>query len=421
LTRRPAQATDRAATYRQVFSSREFRSILSGHTVSTLGDQALRVALALLVYNDSHSPLTTAFAYSLTFLPWVVAGPLLSGYADRLPRRAVMCVGTSIRGLIVAAMAIPSVPIPAVLVLVFLSELLSPPIDAAGFAVLPDLLTGDRYVVGSSIVQGTGQAAQIIGFAAGGAMVAAMGARGAFALDAATFFIAAGCFQLALRRRVEGERPQAKTSFWSDTVDGFRISLGRPGPRGLLLLAWWGAVVLLVPEALAAPYAARVAHEGDAATGWLLAAQPAGMVLGMLLLARLVRPSVRLRLMHPMAVLGTLPLVVFLARPPLVPALALLVVSGVMWSYQVPLQGAFVAQIPAEFRGRAFGVAAAGLQVAQGIGVLAGGGIAEVAGVSTAIGVAGIAGAIGMVALAVTRPAALAAEPLPEPAAAAAT
>jgi predicted MFS family arabinose efflux permease len=313
-------------------------------------------------------------------------------------------------------MAIPSVPIPVVLLLVFLSELLSPPIDAAGFAVLPEVLTGDSYVVGSSLVQSVGQAAQIIGFAAGGALVAGVGARAAFALDALTFFVAAGCFQLALRRQPEGERPQAKTSFWSDTIDGFRISLGRPGPRGLLLLAWWGAVVLVVPEALAAPYAARVAHHSDAATGWLLAAQPAGMVLGMLLLARLVRPSVRLRLMHPMAVLGTLPLIAFAARPSLVPALALLVVSGVMWSYQVPLQGAFVGHIPGEFRGRAFGVAAAGLQVAQGIGVLAGGGIAQLAGASTAIAIAGVVGAAGMLALGVTRASSLAAEPLPSPA-----
>lgn len=416
MTRRPAPATDRAATYRQVFSSREFRFILSGHTVSTLGDQALRVALALLVYNDSHSPLATAFAYSLTFLPWVVAGPLLSGYADRLPRRAVICVGTLVRGLIVAAMAVPNVPIPVVLALVFLSELLAPPIDAAGFAVLPDLLAGDRYVVGSSLVQSVGQAAQIVGFAIGGALVAGVGARGAFALDAASFFLAALLFQLGLKRFHEGERPEAKTSFWSDTVDGFRISLGRAGPRGLLLLAWWGAVVLLVPEALAAPYVARVAHQGDAATGWMLAAQPAGMVVGMLLLARLVRPSVRLRLMHPMAVVGTLPLLGFAARPALLPALVLLFLSGMMWSYQVPLQGAFVAHIAGEFRGRAFGVAAAGLQVAQGLGVLVGGGVAELAGTAAAITIAGLAGALGMLALSGTRTAALTAPSLAEPA-----
>ena len=38
LTRRPEPATDRAATYRQVFSSREFRLMLSGISISTLGD-----------------------------------------------------------------------------------------------------------------------------------------------------------------------------------------------------------------------------------------------------------------------------------------------------------------------------------------------------------------------------------------------
>lgn len=419
MTRRATPATDRAATYREVFASREFCLLLSGHTISTLGDQALRVALALLVYSHTHSTFATAFAYALTFLPWVVSGPLLSGYADRLPRRAVLCVGTLVRGAIVALMAVPGVPIPAVLVLVFLSELLAPPVDAASFAVLPDILAGDRYVVGSSLVQSVGQAAQIVGFAGGGALVAVVSTRGAFALDAASFVLAAAFYQLALARLLEGDRPPAKTSFWSDTIDGFRAALGSPGPRGLLLLAWWGAAVLLVPDSLAAPYVSRVAHGGDAATGWMYAAQPAGMVLGTLLLGRLVRPSVRRRLMHPMAVVGTLPLIVFALRPSLPAALGLLFLSGVMWSYQVPLQGAFVGHIAGEFRGRAFGVAAAGLQLAQGVGVLAGGAAAELVGVPATLSLAGVVGALGMLALTLTRPSALASEPLAEPATAA--
>jgi hypothetical protein len=69
------------------------------------------------------------------------------------------------------------------------------------------------------------------------------------------------------------------------------------------------------------------------------------------------------------------------------------------WSYQVPLQAAFVEVIPAELRGRAFGVAAAGIQVWQGIGVLVGGGLAEAFGVINAITVAGVAGAVVMLVL----------------------
>jgi hypothetical protein len=44
------------------------------------------VALAVLVFERTGSPGQTALTYALTFLPAVLAGPLLPGLADR-PQR----------------------------------------------------------------------------------------------------------------------------------------------------------------------------------------------------------------------------------------------------------------------------------------------------------------------------------------------
>lgn len=418
MAHRSEAAPDRSATYRQVFASREFRYLVASHAVSLLGDQALRVGLALLVYHDSSSPLLTAFAYSLTFLPWVVAGPALSGYADRLPRRTVLFVGNLARAVVVAFITIPHLPVGVILALVFAAEMIAPPVDAAAFAVLPDLLEGDRYVVGVSLNQGVIQASQILGFGLGGAVVAQIGARAAFGADAASFLVAALVCRFALRQPYLPPRAEGPTSFWADTREGFRVVLGRRGPRTLLLIAWWGAAVLLVPEALAAPFVSRVAHRGDAATGWLLAALPTGMIIGIIVLGRLVRPSLRSRLMRPLAVVSAVPLIGFVFRPSLAVALALLVLSGIAWSFQVPLQGMFVEYVPQEARGRAFGVAAAGIQISQGLGILVGGALAELFGVTAAITTAGVAGVAVMLALAVLRLPApdLVAPPVPAPA-----
>ena len=79
----------------------------------------------------------------------------------------------------------------------------------------------------------------------------------------------------------------------------------------------------------------------------------------------------------------------------------------------VPLQGQFITQIPPEARGRAFGVAAGGLQVSQGVGVLLGGLMAELIGVTAAISWVGIVGAVVMVGLVMVRvPAPSTPEPL---------
>lgn len=403
MAHRHAVTAEPAATYREVFAPSAVRYLIASRTLSVLGDQVLRVALALLVYQSSGSPLLTAFAYALTFLPWVVGGPLLGAFADRVPRRTLMISGDLARAAIVAVMTLPHVPIGMLLALVACAELLSPAIDAAASSVMPELLPGDSYVVGVSVNQALAQAAQLVGFGAGGAVVAGLGARGAIGLDAASFLVSAVLVRLALSSPHPPPRTATRASYWQETRAGFAGALGRRRPRTLLLIAWWGAAVLLVPEALAAPLSAVTGHGGDSQTGWLLAAQPAGMILGSFALGRLVGPAQRLALLRPLALASTLPLIGFVLRPSLPGALLLLLLSGALWSYQVPLQGAFVAEIPADLRGRAFGVAASGIQVAQGIGVLIGGALAEVVGVREAITVAGIGGGFVMLALALLK------------------
>ncbi len=403
MARRRTTATDAPATYRDVLSVREFRYLFGSDVVSLLGDQALRVALALFVYGSTKSPLLTTFAYALTFLPWVLAGPVLTRYADRTPRRSMLVYGNLARAGVVALMAIPHVPVGWVLVLVLVAETMAPPVQGAYFALLPDILPGDRYVVGISMVQAASQAAQIIGFAIGGVIVAASGARAAFGFDAVTFAVSAGLIAIALRQPYPPPPIEHASSWWEDTKGGFRVSLGSPLPRTLLLLAWWAAAILLVPEALAAPFVTHTVHGGDTQTGWLLAAQPLGMIVGILVLGRLVRPALRLRLIRPLALIAMVPLVGFVFSPSYGVAWVLLLFSGAAWSFQVPLQGQFIDQIPAEARGRAFGVAASGLQVSQGIGVLLGGLLAELFGVTPAIAGVGIVGVVVMLGLVLIR------------------
>ena len=62
--------------------------------------------------------------------------------------------------------AIPDLPVPAMLVLLFAATLANPPSQAAQSALLPLILTGDRLVVGLSLNSSVGQAAQVVGYVA---------------------------------------------------------------------------------------------------------------------------------------------------------------------------------------------------------------------------------------------------------------
>src|SRR5919198_6164712 len=105
--RRPPE---KQATYREVFAIGEFRTLWLAQVLSYIGDQLAQVALALLVYHRTGSPLLTAVTYALTYLPPIVGGPVLSGLADLFPRRTVMVVCDIARATIVGLMAIVVMP-----------------------------------------------------------------------------------------------------------------------------------------------------------------------------------------------------------------------------------------------------------------------------------------------------------------------
>jgi predicted MFS family arabinose efflux permease len=170
--------------------------------------------------------------------------------------------------------------------------------------------------------------------------------------------------------------------------------------RTLVSLGWLAGFIV-VPEGLAAPFAEEVGA-GTPAVGLLLSACPAGMVLGAYLLGRdWVGIHQRLRLLGPLAVGTSLPLALYLFGPGLIVALMLFAITGFCAAYQITAGATFVRLTPDHQRGQALGLARSGLVAAQGIGVAAGGVVAEVTGtVSGTIGAAGVAGTLCAIAAA---------------------
>jgi hypothetical protein len=144
--------------------------------------------------------------------------------------------------------------------------------------------------------------------------------------------------------------------------------------------------------------------EGATQVGVLLAANPLGVTLGGLLIARAATQRQRERLVPALVALSLVPillagLVTVLAGPgrgTYVLVVALMFVAGLGASWVIPLNVAFVQAVPSAFRGRAFGVAVSGLYGVQGLGVLAAGLAAE--GLSAG-GVVALVGGIGLVAV----------------------
>jgi predicted MFS family arabinose efflux permease len=381
------------ATYRSLFSERQFTALFIAQAISLTGDQLARVAIATLVFSETGSAFLTALIYAVTYLPWLVGGPLLGGLADRLPRRAVMVSCQLTSAVLVALMAVPGMPLIALAALLFVVILAESPFLSARASLLVDVLPDDRYVLASAMNQLTIQAAQVVGFAAGGALIRLIGPRDALLVNALSFLVSAVLVRFGVRVHGAIVSVQLGNS-WERMKTGAKVVFGDPRLRGLVLLGWL-ATFWVVPEGLAAPYA-----QGDStAIGLLLASQPIGSVVGGVVLSRLVRPATRLEVMGWLAVMSCLPLVFFFTTPPLPLAVGLLVISGIGTTYNLPANAAFMQALPAERRGQAFGLVSAGLVAGQGISIALAGACAELTSPGVVIGVAGVLGVAAALSL----------------------
>jgi MFS family permease len=118
-----------ASTFRAVFAVREFRALWFSEILSIAGDRLALVALTLLVYDRTRSPLLAAAAYAAGYVPWVVGGLFLADAADRYPRRSVMVGCDAVRAVLVMVMAVPGVPLWVLVALLFATTTFTPPFE----------------------------------------------------------------------------------------------------------------------------------------------------------------------------------------------------------------------------------------------------------------------------------------------------
>jgi predicted MFS family arabinose efflux permease len=284
-------------------------------------------------------------------------------------------------------------PIAALVVLLFTVTLVSAPFTSARAAVYPDILDGDRYVLGTAITLTSYQFAQVIGFAVGGTVVGLLGVRTSLIADAVTFAGSAIIVRAWVRARPQpGDSAGRRAGSVTGVLAGARLVARNPALRTPMLLGWLAAFYD-VPEGVAAPLA-RMLGGGSATVGLLLAASALGAVLGSLAFSRLAGPRMRLRLTGPLAVAATGVLAAFALGPDLPFALLILAASGVFACFQLAANAAFVRAAPPEQRSQAFGLAQGGMNLGQGTFMILAGAAAGHFAPTVVIASVGVIGAV---------------------------
>jgi len=374
-------------TYAGVLAHTPYRVLFATRTLAITADTLRIVALSVLVFALTGSTLLAAVAYGISFLPQLIGGSLLGAVADLLPPRQLIAIGYAAEFGSGLLLSLADLPVAFSLALVAAVSMVTPLANGAAGRVVADVLSGESYVLGRSLLNLASSSAQLIGMAGAGAAVAVLGAHHAMLVSAALHLLAAVWVRLRLpdlRTSGSGLSSAVRRS-WS----GNRQLLRDRTIRTLILAQWLPPACVTGAESLLVPYVS-VRGLPVAAGGLLLACLPVGMMIGSILVGRVASPSARRRLLIPLMALVGLPLVGFvIIGLPVVLCGALLVLAGTGFAYGLALQQRFRDVVPCAVRGQAFSLLSTGLMTAQGISPALAGALAGVLPVAKVIALCG--------------------------------
>ena len=354
------------------------RRLWYARTVSEAGNWAARIALTLHVFAVTGSPLAATAVTAVSLLPHLGIGQLLGTLADRFPHRSVLVTSDVVRGLLFLLLALTDLPVPALLGVAFLAGLADPPFTAAYSAALPQL-AGNRYLAAQTLFTATRQAMTLLGFAAGGLLVATAGTSLALGLNSLSFFVGA--------LFIAGIRPTRSR----DAAD--RQPLLRPAVRALtsdrlivvsVAVVTLGTLLGMTVESLMVAYAGHLAL-GPSGAGLLATVPPLAAIATAFFLptegehARLVR-----LVCCTVAGMATISFVVFVLDSPLPLVLVGFLAAGSLDVMTVPAGAVIAQRLPQASRGTAFSFLEGLLMVSHAGGVLVAGALATTTSVPTA-------------------------------------
>jgi MFS family permease len=394
-------------------SSLRLRQLLLSYTVNELGTWLGYVALALSVYDHTHSAIATAGLFIARGLLPALLAPALVARIESSESRGWFARLYLAEAILTAALALLvwQFWLPAVLVLVAadgiaavaatalmrtaatriaVSEAEQAGVNAEGDGSSPSSPTARRA---AELAQRQASAALNVAFmvtlaigpALGGLLVRATGGPVALAVDAATFLACCGLL-IGLRTHVEEVSAE---SIRKRLDAAWKHTRAVPQLRTLIATEAVAVVFFAAVEPIEVIYAKRTLSAGDLGFGLLLAVWGAGAALGALMFARSVRRTLGL-----MLTLGTLLVGVaylgFAAAPTLVVACCAAFVggtgNGVQWT-------AFISAVqgltPAALHGRLMSAIGSINALCPAIGFALGGTIVALASTRAAMVVAG--------------------------------
>lgn len=354
-------------TYRELFGVAEFGVLFSSVSLRYAGATMQGIALGTLVYAHTGSALLSALSMFGPSAAQVLGAATLLSFADRVrPRTTLVGVGTA-STITTLALAVPGLPVGALLAIVFASGLVSAFGGGVQWGLLNEIVPADGYLLARSLFTMSSGVMQMAGFGLGGVLIASTSARTTLVIAAGLHTAATLLARLGLRERPPRASGRASVrATWRDN----RLLWGERHRRCLYLAMWVPNGLIVGCEALFIPYSTRW-------SGLLLSASALGMLGGDLLVGRLLAPNGRRRLISPLRLLLATPYLLFALAMPIGVAAALVVIASVGYGSTLVLQEQLLARTPHDLSGHALGLQSSGMLTMQAVGAAIAGALAR--------------------------------------------
>lgn len=273
----------------------DFRWFWLSRVISGLGSAVTTVALPVLTFQETGSPLMVSLVAASATLPYVVFGLIAGAVADRTDRRRLMVLTDWLNAACIAsvpaASALGILTGGQVLVVAFASAALGLFFDAGVYGFVPDIVGKAKLAEANSAVYGAQTVVRIAGNAIAGGLIVLFRPAGTLALDALSFAASALLIKAVTYTSLSDEPAVKRPGFRESVREGLRFLRHHSTLRlmtvvGTLQSFSGGAIIgqLVV-------FADRVLgiHGSDGRIGLLYMGWSAGGIGGSFLLPRLRR------------------------------------------------------------------------------------------------------------------------------------
>lgn len=276
----------------QLLKNRYFMFLWTAVFVSGVGDILYTVGIMVIIFEETGSALQTAVALAASLLPIFLLGPVVGPLVDRLSRKRVMIAADLIRAAIIAILLLFIQDGP--LNLWFIYAIVASLGTATAFytparlSILPSIVPREQLVKANSVMSGTLQGTQALGYIIGGILVSQLSLATLASLDLLSFLLSAALISTIQLPQDVAKQAQEQLRIgrfiWQSSKEGIAYLRRHDLARTLVFMEWlehiphgvWTSALMLV-------FVEEALQGEPAAWGWQNGSFYLGAILGAIL------------------------------------------------------------------------------------------------------------------------------------------